>query len=131
MKLVLVDDNGGFRRGLAAILRTIEGIEITGEAKDVPGAIAVIRQTKPDAIILDLHMPGGSGLDVLRFAKSRTPSPVVVVLTVGPKSIYQSRSLAAGADYFFEKSSELLKMTRVLRNLTKFPAENSANLRSA
>ncbi len=119
MKLAIVDNNTGFRKRLAAVLGAIEGIDSIREAWDVPGAMGMIRKAKPEVIILDLHMPGGSGLDVLRFVKSLPSPPVVIVLTIGPRSEYQGPCMAAGADYYVEKSSELKKVSIVLRSLVK------------
>ncbi len=117
MTIMVADDNSGFRKLLASTARAIDGIEVVGEAKNVPGAIAALRKTTPDAIILDIHMPGGTGFDVLRFATSRKPSPLVIVLTVGRRIEYEARCLQAGADYFFEKSSQLSQMLALLRKL--------------
>jgi DNA-binding NarL/FixJ family response regulator len=124
MKLFIADDNVAFREHLASHLLNTEGIEIVGEAGDVPESIAAIRKTKPDVVILDLHMPGGNGFDVLKEVKSSQPNPVVILLTVGPRSEYQTLSYIAGADYFFEKSSDLRKMARMLKRSAKKYANN-------
>lgn len=117
MKLFIADDNMKFRKQLAEILRGIPGIEVIAGAGDVGRTIEGVRRFKPDLIILDLHMPGGSGLNVLTAVREMNRPPMVIVLTVGARSEYQSRCLAAGADYFFEKSSDLYKMTSLLRKL--------------
>jgi DNA-binding NarL/FixJ family response regulator len=119
MRLFIADDNVAFRTHLVSHLLNTEGIEIVGEAGNVPEAIAAIRQTKPDVVILDLHMPGGNGFDVLQVVKSSKPNPIVILLTVGSRSEYQTTSYLAGADYFFEKSSDLRKMARMLKRSAK------------
>jgi DNA-binding NarL/FixJ family response regulator len=119
MKLFIADDSTEFRERLASILSHIDGVDIVGQAGDVPEAIEAIEGSKPDTVILDIQMPGGSGLDVLKVLKSSTPSPVVMMLTVGPSSEYKDRCFAMGADYFFEKSSELRSMAQLLRDLAK------------
>jgi DNA-binding NarL/FixJ family response regulator len=119
MKLFIADDNVHFRTRLASVLGGIAGIEIIGEAGDVSATLKAIQETKPDTIILDIHMPGGSGFDVLPVAKAAKPAPVVIMLTVDSRSEYQTRSFLLGADYFFEKSSELRKMAGILKRLAK------------
>jgi DNA-binding NarL/FixJ family response regulator len=119
MKILIADDNVQFRRRLASILVGLGGIEIIGEAGDVPETLEAIQQTKPDAVILDIHMPGGNGLDVLGVVKETKPAPTVIMLTVGPRSEYQTESFLLGADYFFEKSSELRKMALMLKRMAK------------
>jgi DNA-binding NarL/FixJ family response regulator len=79
----------------------------------------MIARKMPDVVILDIHMPNGSRLDVLWVVKSTKSVSVVVMLTVGPSSEYKEKCLAMGADYFFEKSSVLRKMTALLRKPSK------------
>ena len=119
MRLFIADDNIPFRTRLASIFEGVDGIKVVGVAGDVPGAIEEIRRLRPDTIILDIHMPGGSGLDVLQVAKSTKPAPTVIMLTVGPRNEYETASYMIGADYFFEKSSDLRNMARLLKNFAR------------
>jgi DNA-binding NarL/FixJ family response regulator len=75
MRVVLVDDHGLFRSGVRAELtRAGAGeIEVVGEADDVSPAIAVISQTEPDVVLLDVHMPGGGGQAVIEAVKATHP----------------------------------------------------------
>ena len=104
---------------MASVLAGIEGIEIAGQAGEVSEAIKSIDRTAPDVIILDIHMPGGSGLDVLKTVKLSLHPPLVMMLTVGPGTEYREKCLAMGADYFFEKSSDLKKIMMILAKLVK------------
>jgi DNA-binding NarL/FixJ family response regulator len=63
-RVVLVDDHQMFRSGVKAELGS--GIEIVGEAGDVDSAVDVIKSTQPDVVLLDVHLPGGGGVEVLR-----------------------------------------------------------------
>jgi two-component system, NarL family, response regulator DevR len=119
MRVFVADDNVPFRSRLATILGGIKGVEIVGEAGGVPETVKAIQQKNFDVLILDIHMPGGSGLDVLAVAKAARPAPIVIMLTVGPRSEYQTESYLLGADYFFEKSSELRKMSNLLKRIAK------------
>lgn len=116
LKVLIVDDNVPFRDRLGSILGSLEGIKVIGQAGDAPGALEEAERTKPDVIILDIHMPGGSGLDVVATIKEKKPSPIVVMLTVGPRAEFQTQSYLMGADYFFEKSSDIRRMTTFLKN---------------
>lgn len=119
MTLLIADDNNKFRRRLASIITSLDDVEVIGQAADVPHAIGEIERTKPDAVILDIHMRGGSGLDVLQAAKLATPSPVIMMLTVSPASEYKEKCIAMGVDYFFEKSNDLTKMMSTLTKLAQ------------
>jgi DNA-binding NarL/FixJ family response regulator len=119
MRIVIADDNAPFRTRLAALLSSIGGVEVVGQAEDVPGALETIDRTKPDTVILDIHMPGGSGLDLAQAVKSSHRTTRVIMLTVGPRSEYQSMAYLRGADFFFEKSSDLRKLAKMLKALAR------------
>jgi DNA-binding NarL/FixJ family response regulator len=99
---------------LASLAACVEGIEVVGEAGDVQGAIGGIKRAKPDSVIVALPMSGGSGLDVLSVAKSTNPSAVAIMLTQDLCSKCEYACFAMGADYFFEKSSEVKKIITTL-----------------
>ncbi len=119
MRLFIADDNVPFRTRLASLLAGINGIEIVGQTGDVPGTIEAIERTQPDTVILDINMPGGNGLDILHVIKRSRHSPTVIMLTVGPRSEYETVSYMIGADYFFEKSSDLRRMAKMLAYFAK------------
>ena len=119
MKLFIADDNVPFRTRLASVLEGIEGIEVVGQTGDVPGTLEAIQRTKPDTVILDINMPGGSGLDLAHVLKRSRPTPTIIMLTVGPRSQYETMSYLLGADYFFEKSSDLRRMAKMLTYFAK------------
>jgi DNA-binding NarL/FixJ family response regulator len=77
-----------------------------GQAEDVATAISAIGRLRPDVVILDIRMPGGSGIDVLRQIKRDGIGPMVIILTNYPYPGYRQRCLQAGADFFLDKSVE-------------------------
>ncbi len=66
LRVVLVDDHAMFRTGVRAELERGAGVDVVGEAEDVDSAVAVITEIRPDVVLLDVHMPGGGGLEVMR-----------------------------------------------------------------
>jgi DNA-binding NarL/FixJ family response regulator len=102
------------RERLAALLLTLPNVEIGGQAGTAPQAIAAIAERRPDVVILDITMPGGSGLDVLRAVKRTAPSTVVIVLTMHPYQQLGAGCAAAGADVYFEKNAEFGRLAAVL-----------------
>ncbi len=99
------------------MLGEIDGVEVIGQARNVAEAIELIRESKPAVVILDIRMPGGSGIDVLESIKSEEPSPVVIMRTNYPYPQYRRRCLEAGADFFFDKSNEFHKIQQVFREM--------------
>ncbi len=123
MRVFIVDDSKVVVERLADLLDEVPGVELVGRAADVPGAIHSILKTNPDAIILDLQMPGGGGLEVLRTIRQRHSSLWVLVCTNYPYPQYREECLAAGANYFLDKSAEFEKIPDILRDLIKKTAK--------
>ena len=119
MKLFIADDSSAVRARLIAMLSNLEKIESIGEAQDVAGAISSIGELKPDAVILDIQMPGGSGIDVLKHVKKEQPATVVIILTNYPYSQYRRECMEGGADYFFDKSLEFNRAIEVCKGLAR------------
>ena len=106
IKVFIADDSLIVREHLVTMLDELAGIEIVGQAGNVAEAISAIRLLKPDAVILDILMPGGSGIDVLENIKQNDSTLVVIVLTNYPYPVFRQKCLQAGADFFLDKSTE-------------------------
>jgi DNA-binding NarL/FixJ family response regulator len=89
---------------------------VVGEAADAQQGLELARTLHPDLVTLDLRMPGGSGLNVIKQMKQLEPSPTVIVLTNYAHAAYRKRAAEAGADFFFDKSSEFQQALDVFRN---------------
>jgi DNA-binding NarL/FixJ family response regulator len=119
MKVFIVDDSAVVRERLIGMLTELPEIEIAGQAKNAPDAIQSIRKLKPDITILDIRMPGGNGIEVLKEIKKDKPSPLIIILTNYPYPQYRKKCMEGGADYFFDKSTEFEKIIEVLKKLIK------------
>ena len=106
IKAFIADDSLVVRERLVTMLNELAGIEIVGQAETVAEAISAIGKLQPDVVILDIHLPDGSGIDVLQTIKQDEPAPVVIVLTNYPYPAYRQKCLQAGADFFLDKSTE-------------------------
>jgi DNA-binding NarL/FixJ family response regulator len=113
----IVEDSESVRERLARMLGDMEGVTVVGEAETPGEALEGILRTRPDSVLLDLSLLGGSGLDVLRRARPQTPGTVFIVLTNHTDAQYRRACMAAGADYFFDKSSEIAKVREVIAGL--------------
>jgi DNA-binding NarL/FixJ family response regulator len=80
LRVVVVDDHAMFRTGVKAELAST--LDIVGEAEDVDSAVAVITSTSPDVVLLDVHLPGGGGTEVLRRVATRKPEVKFLALSV-------------------------------------------------
>jgi len=70
-RVVVVDDHGMFRAGVKAEIG--RAVAVVGEAADAPSAVAVVLDTAPDVVLLDVHLPGGGGVEVLRRVHEKNP----------------------------------------------------------
>jgi DNA-binding NarL/FixJ family response regulator len=117
MKVFIADDSKIVVDRLADLLRDVRGVEVAGQAGDALEAVRCIRQVNPDAVILDLQMPGGSGLDVLRAIRPDHPGLYVLICTNYAYPQFREECLSAGANYFLDKSTEFEKIPDILREL--------------
>jgi len=118
MKVFIADDSSVVVERLVELLEEeVPGAQLVGQAGDVPEAVRGIQKVKPDALILDLQMPGGSGLDVLRAIRIDHPRLYVLIFTNYPYPQYREECLTAGANFFLDKSAEFEKIPTILREL--------------
>ncbi len=117
MRILIVDDSSVIRDRLKILLSDIPGVVVVGTASSGPEAVDQFEHLRPDVILLDIRMPGGSGIDALSEIKQRDPSTVVVILTNYPDDQYRRLCEAAGADFFLDKSTEFERMPEVIRQL--------------
>jgi DNA-binding NarL/FixJ family response regulator len=115
MNVFVVDDAPEIRKRLVALLRTVPGVFIAGEAESVRDAIAGVLAQAPDVLLLDLQLTDGNGLDVLAAIKPQRPHTQVIVLSNFANAQYRQASLAAGADIFLDKSKEFARVPEILR----------------
>lgn len=102
------------RERVVAMVRSVAGIAAIDQAGSPAEAMAAVELQEPDAVVLDLHMPGGSGLDLLHQLRGREARPLVIVLTNHAEDHYRRRCLDGGADHFLDKSSEFDRVQELL-----------------
>ena len=107
--IVVVDDHQLFRTGLAELLEQ-EGLHIVGTAGDGESALALVAETAPDVVLMDLDMPGLSGLETTREISRIAPRTRVVVLTVSADEQTVVDAIAAGAHGYLLKGTSLTSL---------------------
>jgi len=117
LKILLVDDHAVVRRGLRQILEEeIPGV-VCGEAGDAEGALHHLSERGWDVLILDITLPGPSGLDVVKQAKQRWPELPVLVLSMHPEDQYAMRVLKIGAAGYMTKETAPDELVRAIRQV--------------
>jgi len=117
IRVLIADDHAILRRGLKEILvRELDGVSC-GEAESAQQVLAQVQTHNWDVVILDVTMPGRSGLDVLKDLKSLRPKLPVLVLSMHPEDQYGKRVLKAGASGYMNKESAPEELIKALRKV--------------
>ena len=103
--MLVVDDSAAFRARLVVQLREA-AFDVVGEAEGIGEAVTLTRELMPDAIVLDLHLADGNGVDILPTLRKTAPAACILVLTGTPYPQLRQHCLAIGADFFLDKSTE-------------------------
>ncbi|MBA4417314.1 MAG: response regulator [Syntrophus sp. (in: bacteria)] len=119
MKILIADDAEPVRKRLAAMIKKAGGGHTVAEATDAEEAVHMAEKMEPDFMIIDIRMPKGTGIDVLKTIKARKIETVVAILTNYPYPQYREKCIEAGADYFFDKSTEFSRVIDVLKGFAK------------
>ena len=106
IRLLVVDDHTLFRRGLIALLAQYPQVQVVGEAADAGEAKRAVAALQPDLVLLDNHLPGVRGIDVLMELKATSPSSRVLMLTVSEDENDLSTALQNGAQGYVLKTIE-------------------------
>ncbi|MBG6098441.1 response regulator transcription factor [Nocardioides sp. NBC_00850] len=104
VKVVIVDDHAMFRTGVRAELSRSPVIRIVGEAEDVDTAVKAIAEGKPDVVLLDVHLPGGGGVEVMRKAPAVDGSPRYLALSVSDAAEDVIGTIRGGARGYVTKT---------------------------
>lgn len=124
MEIFVVEDSPLLRERLTRIFGQIRGVQVGGQAATATEAVERINKTHPDVVVLDIRLAQGNGFQVLKDIKQSPESPYVIVLTNYPYPPYRKRFLEQGADYFFDKSTELpqaIEALKLLREVVSTP----------
>ena len=122
MRDLIADDSEVLVERLTARLAEVPGIDVVGHAINVADAARKIRKVRPDIVILDICMPGGSGIDVLEGLNEDKLNPMVIVLSNCHHRQYRKKCLKIGARFYFDKSAEFHKVAEVLQGLLEAAA---------
>lgn len=131
MTFFIADDSEAVRERLIDLLSEVDGAEVVGQAASACDAVEGVRRLKPHVVILDIQMPGGSGIDVLKEIKQESLPPVVLMLTNLASPQYRRKCLEWGADYFLDKSRDLECLLAIFRSLARRSAAGVAGTRTA
>lgn len=120
VKVFLADDSALIRARIAAMLGA-RAMTIVGQAETPQGSIDGILAARPDVVVLDVQLEGGSGLQVLRAVREAAPAIAFVVFSNNSGPAYRKRYLSEGADVFLDKSTEFDQLTLAVAKASQRP----------
>ena len=117
IKVFIVDDHEIIRQGLKMILKEAPDLMVVGEAQDGVEALKKIRNTEFDIMLLDMNMPGRSGIDLIGDIKAIKPKIHILVLSIHPEDKFALRTLKAGASGYLCKDTALEELVNAIRKI--------------
>lgn len=119
IRVVLVDDHALVRDGCRRVLEDAGGIEVVGQAGSAEEALPLVRKLQPDVVVMDLHLPGASGLQATEHLTATQPSARVVVLTMVGELPMPRHLLEAGAWGYLTKSGSAEELVQAIRAVSE------------
>lgn len=127
-KILMVDDHAIVREGLKRILGGVADMEVRGEAATVTEALKLLRQQPFDLVLLDIALPGKSGLELLKLLKAEVPTLPVLILSMYPEDQYAVRVLKQGASGYLTKETAPELLVHAIRKVAAGGRYVSQNL---
>ena len=115
LRVLVADDSDAFREGLVALLASVDGLTLAGQASDGQQAIASALELQPDVVLMDLNMPVRNGIDATRAIVSSAPHIAVLVLTMHEDDESVFSAVQAGARGYLVKGARQAELLRALR----------------
>ena len=115
IRILVADDHPVVRGGLVALLRTIDGLDVVGEAADGAAAVREAQLTHPDVVLMDVRMPGLDGVEATRRIRAAVPETRVLMLTMYDDDATVFTAMQAGAQGYLLKEAEQDEIVRAVR----------------
>ena len=119
IRILIADDHTIVREGLKQVFVETAGMTVADEASNGQEVLSKVRRNNYDIVLLDISLPGMSGLDVLKQLKSTKPKLPVLILSIHPEEQYAVRSIRAGASGYLTKDSAMDELIKAVRKIVK------------
>ncbi len=116
-RIVIVDDHPMMRQGLAQLVENEPDLMVSGEADNAPEALELLRSHPPDLLLLDISLPGKSGLEVIKDIRVSLPELPVLVVSMHDEALYAERVLRAGGRGYIMKQEGGKKLMQAIRQV--------------
>lgn len=120
VRVLIADDHQIVRIGLRSLLKTVDKVELIGEAADGRAAVDMTQELKPDVVLTDILMPGMTGIEAVRAIKRSQPEVRVIMLTSLEDKFYLTQAMNAGADGYLSKEVGRQELTAAIEGVMRF-----------
>ena len=117
IRIVVADDHPVVRGGLVALLDTIAGLEVVGQAADGESTVREVQVSHPDVVLMDVRMPGLDGIEATRRIREAVPATRVLILTMYDDDATVFTAMQAGAQGYLLKEAEQVDIVRAIRGV--------------
>lgn len=128
VRIVLADDHAIVREGLKRIVADVSDFQVVGEAADGTDVMRAVRELEFDVLVLDLSMPGRSGMELIKLVKAEKPKLRILVLSMHQEMQYAVRAIKSGASGYLTKESAPAQLERAIRKISGGGAYISAEV---
>jgi DNA-binding NarL/FixJ family response regulator len=115
--ILIVDDHPMMREGLRGVINREPDLTVCGEAENAPQAMTAVQKLAPDLILVDITLPGKSGLELVKDLKVMHPHVVILAISMHDESLYAERMLRAGASGYITKQQPPEELVRAIRQV--------------
>jgi DNA-binding NarL/FixJ family response regulator len=116
-RIFLVEDHPAFREGLVQIISGEKDLSVCGQAGDADHALQAIARLKPDLVLVDITLPGKSGLELIKELRSRNSKVRILVVSMHDEALYADRVLRAGGDGYIMKQEDPEEIVHAIRDV--------------
>jgi len=124
VKILIADDSVLILEALQEMLGGLGQVEIVASCQNGTDALKAIRALRPDLAIVDIKMPGLTGLEVVAETRKENKTTPFIILTFYSSGYYRQQAILAGADYFFSKTDDFQKIAEVVGEMLKKEVDN-------
>ena len=117
IKIMIVDDHAMIREGIKRLLEYDGSMEVIAEASDGNECLSILKNTKPDVLLLDINMPGKNGIEVLKEIREKNMNLKVLILTVHNEVEYLLKAIDIGVEGYILKDSESAELKRAITSI--------------
>jgi len=116
-KVFIVEDHPVFREGLVQVINSEDDLTVCGESEDAEHALEAIPDLKPDLVLVDISLPGKSGLELIKELRAGNGSVKLLVLSMHDEALYADRVLRAGGDGYIMKQEDPEEVVHAIRDV--------------